>query len=270
MNLRNGPKISVIMPVHNGLPFLKAAVESIINQSFKDFEFIIIDDASTDQSLGYLKSISDKRVKILKNPENVGVAQSLNSALKASEGQYIARMDADDVSLPQRLRNQLKFMVNHPQVDICGSWVNIIDKSGKLIGSKKPVTNYQQIKEALSWSSPVIHPTFFAKRKFYEDIGGYDENFDMAEDYELLVRAKDRFKIANIPEALLNLRIWESRRSGKSMHEIDKKDLSVKLNALQKGYFGPFYLFTIIRKIAMTYLVPWELKFKIANFFNMP
>lgn len=270
MSTTSSPKISVIMPVHNGLPFLKEAVESILNQRFKDFEFIIVEDASTDRSFEYLKSIRDRRVKILKNPKNMGVAKSLNRALKASRGHYIARMDADDINLPQRLQAQLEFMTNHPEVDICGSWVNIIDKNGQLIGNKKPVTGYQQIKKALSWYSPVIHPTFFAKRKFYEDIGGYDQNFDMAEDYELLVRAKDRFEIVNIPKILLNLRIWESRRSGKSMHEIDKKDLNVKLNALKKGYFGPLYVFTIVRKIIMTYLIPWEIKLKVANFFNIP
>lgn len=270
MNTRHNPKISIIMPVNNGLPFLKAAVESILNQSFKDFEFIIVEDSSTDRSLEYLKSIRDKRVKILKNPKNMGVAKSLNRALRAASGQYIARMDADDTSLPQRLQTQLKFMINHPQVDICGSWVNIINKKGQLVGNKKPVTEYNQIKKALSWYSPVIHPTFFAKRKFYEGIKGYDQNFDLAEDYELLVRAKDRFKIANVPEVLLNLRIWGNRRSAKSMHEIDKKDLSVKINALKKGYFGPLYLFTIIRKIIMTYLIPWELKLKIANSLNIP
>lgn len=270
MSTASSPKISVIMPVHNGLPFLKAAVESILNQSFKNFEFIIVEDYSTDNSWDYLKSLRDKRIKVLKNPKNMGVAKSLNRALKSSRGQYIARMDADDISLPQRFQTQLKFMINHPQVDICGSWVNVIDKKGQMVKNKKPETEHEQIKKALSWHSPVIHPTFFAKRKFYESLGGYDENFDMAEDYDLLIRAKDRFKIANIPEVLLNLRIWSNRRSDKSMHEVDKKDLNVKLNALKKGYFGPLYVFTIIRKIFMTYLVPWEIKLYVANFFNIP
>ena len=136
------PEISVIMSVYNGMPYLQEAVKSILNQTYKDFEFIIVDDASTDDSLKYLKGINDKRIKILSNEKNLGLAVSLNKALNAARGEYIARMDADDISKPERLHIQLNFMELNPQIDICGSFVSVIDENGKLVGSiKKPTTD---------------------------------------------------------------------------------------------------------------------------------
>lgn len=258
------------MSVHNGMPFLKEAVESILSQSYKNFEFIIIDDASTDKTWRYLSILGDKRIKLVKNKENLGLAASLNIGLKTANGKYIVRMDADDVSLPKRLQVQLNFLEKHPEIDICGSWVNLINQKGNSVGFKKPVTTDNNIKKALKWYSPIIHPTFFAKKEFFSKLGGYNEKFDMAEDYELLMRTQNKFKMANVSEILLNWRIWNNRRSSKNMHEIDKKDLLVKIEAFKKGYFGPLYLLIIIRKILMTYLVPWKFKVKAAKFFNAP
>src|SRR3990167_10971452 len=104
------PKISVIMSVYNGMPFLKEAVASILKQTYRNFEFIIVDDGSRDKSWEYLKSLKDTRIKLLKNGRNLGLAASLNKALKKAKGDFIARMDADDVSFPQRLETQIKFL----------------------------------------------------------------------------------------------------------------------------------------------------------------
>src|SRR3989338_10709157 len=137
MKFSQTAKISVIMSVYNGMPYLPEAVKSILNQTYKNFEFIIIDDASTDQSTKYLRFLKDKRIKLIKNSKNLGLAASLNKALKFAKGEYIARMDADDISLPKRFEKQVKFFKKHPSVDICGTWVNLIDDVGKIIGEKK-------------------------------------------------------------------------------------------------------------------------------------
>ena len=266
------------MSVHNGIPRLREAVESILNQTFKNFEFIIVDDASTDDSWKYLKSIKDKqslrssqvaglkRIKLIKNKKNLGLAISLNKALKFAKGNYIARMDADDISLPKRFEEQVKFFKKHPSVDICGTWVNLIDDVGKIIGEKKYQIKEKEIKKSLAWYPPIIHPTLMARSQVFNSLKGYDPSFDMAEDYELLLRAKEKFIMANIPQKLLLWRLWNKRRSRRSMHELDKIDLRIKIEALKRGYFGPAYLLIIVKKFLTTYLLPLPLKLAIAKF----
>jgi len=134
------PKVSVIMSTHNGLPYLKMAVQSILEQTYKNLEFIIVEDGSKDLSWKYLKKIRDKRIKLIKNSKKLGLAASLNKAIKTAKGKYIARMDADDISLSKRLETQVVFMQKNPTVDICGTWVKLIDENEKIITSiHKPI-----------------------------------------------------------------------------------------------------------------------------------
>ena len=160
MKVSQNPKISVIMSVYNGMPlgphpamrgrtassaysqkssaYLKQAVESILNQTYKNFEFIIVDDASTDNSWQYLKSLKDKRIKLLKNSKNLGLAKSLNRAIGVASGHYIARMDADDISLPTRFQEQLKFLKRNPNIDLCGTWADLFASVVLLFFHKPP------------------------------------------------------------------------------------------------------------------------------------
>jgi glycosyltransferase involved in cell wall biosynthesis len=203
------------MSVHNGLPYLKEAVESILKQTYKNFEFIIIDDASTDKSWEYLNSLKDKRIKLIRNKKNLGLAASLNVALRLARGDYIARMDADDVSLANRIEIQKKFLMSHPSIDICGTWADLINEDGQVIGEKKYPTKDIDIKNALARFSAIVHPTIMTKVKVYRQLKGYDPKFDLAEDYEFLLRAKDKFKMANISQKLLLWRLWEKRQEKK-------------------------------------------------------
>jgi len=259
------PKVSVIMAVYNGMPYLKEAVKSILDQTFKDFEFIIIDDASTDGTQQYLKILKDRRIKIITNKKNLGLASSLNKALKLSKGEYIARMDADDISLPDRFKTQLEFLESHSAISLCGSWADLIDENGKVIGEKKYPTAGIEVKKALRWYQPIIHPTFMAKSKIYKELGGYDKNFDYAEDYEFLVRAMKKYKFANIPEKLLFWRQADNRRSRKSMRKVDVADFKVKLEILKSNYFGKTYIFYIAKKFITTFLIPTSLKITVSK-----
>lgn len=258
-------KISVIMSVYNGRPYLKEAIRSILTQTYKNFEFIIVDDASTDDSLKYLKSLKDQRIIIIKNKKNLGLAASLNKALQISSGNFIARMDADDISLPERFKSQLDYLSKHKEVDLCGSWVDLIDEKGQKIGEKKYPTNNLDIKKALCWYPPIIHPTLMSKAKVFKVLHGYKKEYDMAEDYELLLRAKNTFTMANVDRKLLLWRLWDKRRSRQEMDKMDKIDLKIKIEALRKGYFGPLYLFVVIKKIIMTYMLPLSLKTQMAK-----
>ena len=285
------PKISVIMSVYNGMPlgpqsaswrtrtassaysqkssaYLKQAVESILYQTYKNFEFIILDDASTDNSWQYLKSLKDKRIKLLKNKKNLGLAKSLNRTIGKASGDYIARMDADDISLPERFEQQLHFMIKNPSIDLCGTWADLINESGQIIGEKKYPTKDKDIKKALNWYSAIIHPTFMARKKVYRKLKGYNPKFDLAEDYEFLLRAKREYKMANIPQKLLLWRLWNKRRSRKEMEKMDRVDLRIKMEAFKRGDFGPLYTVTLIKKLLMTYLLPMPIKLKLAKMFK--
>ena len=256
------------MSVYNGQPYVKEAVKSILNQSYKNFEFIIVNDASTDGTLKYLKSLKDKRIKIINNPKNLGLAASLNKAIRQSKGVYIARMDADDICLPNRLASQLGYLEHNPDVSLCGCWVDLINNNGKVIGEKKYPIGDRQIKKALKWYQPIVHPTFFAKSEFYKQLNGYNENFDYAEDYELLARSIKKYKLANIPEKLLLWRLADDRRSRKSMKKVDVADFKVKLEILKSGYFGKSYPLYIATKFITTFLLPTSLKLFIAKKFK--
>lgn len=205
------PLVTVLMCVYNSETYLREAIESILNQSFKEFEFLIINDASIDRSLEIIKHYDNTRIKIIQNSENIGLTKSLNKGLKAAEGKYIARMDADDISHPQRLERQVKFMEEHPEVGICGTWFQLIGQQERII--KHPV-DHQDILTFMFKNNGIGHPTAFIRKDlFIEQHLFYDENYTAAQDYDLWVRASQKIRLANIPEVLVKYRVHSSQVS---------------------------------------------------------
>ena len=253
------PKISVIMSVYNGMPYLEQAVESIFRQTFEDFEFFIVDDASTDETWRYLKSLRDMRIKLIQNKKNLGLAASLNIALRQAQGDFVARMDADDISLSIRFKEQINFLQKHPTIDICGSFVNVIDETDKIIGQIKKPTSNKEIKKELFWLTPLLHPTWFAKKEVFRKLKGYDEKWDYVEDFEFLIRATD-FKMANIPKYLLLFRSQKERRSQKTIEKIYRNSLKLRLKNYRERKLGIRYLLILARSYISTYLFPTRLK----------
>lgn len=252
-------QISILTSVANGMPYLVQAVESILGQTCKNFEFIIVDDASTDKSWGYLTSLKDKRIKLIRNEKNLGLARSLNIALRQARGDFVVRMDADDISLPQRLQVQLDFLQKHRDVSLCGTWVKIINSQGEPIGAiHKPTTDHE-IKKQLLRITPLIHPTWFGRREIFLQLDGWDEDFDTAEDYQFLLRAKN-YKMANIGKELLLFRRWEKRRSLESIQKMYQKNLTAKWQYFVKSQFDISIFPSIARSLVTTYLFPKKLK----------
>jgi len=193
------------MSVHNGSAYLHDAIESILDQTFDDFEFLIIDDASTDNSIEVIKSFRDQRIKIITNENNIGLTRSLNKGLGSARGKYIARMDADDISLPQRFEKQVQFLDSHPETGICGTWVQTTERSSELIW-KYPIDN-DNIKCSLIFESAFAHPSVMMRRQVLADYNlTYSENFYYAQDYDLWVRCACHTGLANLSEVLLLLR----------------------------------------------------------------
>lgn len=257
------------MSVYNGTPYLPEAVESILNQTYKNFEFIIVDDASIDNSWKYLKGRQDKRIKLIKNTKNLGLAESLNKGLKFATGDYIARMDADDISYSDRFTQQLRFLEKNKSISICGTWVDLINAKGKIIGNKKYPTKNNELEKALRWYQPLVHPTMMARAIFFRKLSGYRPEYDFAEDYDLLSRALGKYKMANVPSALLGWRLARGRRSRRYMTKIDIVDLKVKLNILRGNYYGMSYIYFVIKKVITTFLLPPSVKIWIAKILKL-
>lgn len=264
------PKISVILPVFNGMPYLPSAINSILSQTYKNLEVIVINDGSTDDSLKYLKTLKDKRVKIITDKSNMGLAYSLNIGLKNAKGEYIARMDSDDISHKMRIKKQLVFLIENDQIDLCGSWVVVINEKNQKIGLKKTPLTHQKIVESLDWHSPIIHPTFFAKREFYRSLNGYRQTFDYAEDYDLLIRGEKNNRYANIPEALLFFRMQKSRRSYTAISKMSKADLKVKIENINLYGLTLVRGLALIKQILSTYVVPNIFKQRISELLKTP
>ena len=210
------PKISVIMPVYNAEVYVSQAIESILNQSYKNFEFIIINDASNDKSLDIINSykFKDKRIKIITLDNNQGIAIALNNGIAIAQGEYIVRMDADDISLPYRLDKQLNFMESNRTCGVSGSWLETIDRKGNSLDVWKGSLTHENIKSELLFNSALYHPTIIFRREIFSSIKQiYNPDFVPAEDYELWSRLSSITKLANIPEILIRYRVHDKNIS---------------------------------------------------------
>ena len=199
------PLISVILPAYNAEKFIKDAIQSILDQTFEDFELIIINDCSTDNTLQIIKKFQDPRIKIIDNKTNLKIVRSLNSGMEIATGKFVARMDADDISLPTRFRKQIEYFNQHPEVDICGSWVRLFDGADTTF---KPYESHDDIKASLLFVNNIIHPSvMFRKASLVKNNLSYDQSFINAEDYGLWVAAMDKLRFANVQEVLLKYRL---------------------------------------------------------------
>ena len=217
--------VSVLLPMFNASSFIEEAVYSILEQTFTFFELIIIDDCSTDNSLQIVENIKDSRIILIKKKQNTGYTDSLNWALKLSRGKYVARMDADDISLPNRFKTQVTFLNENPEVILCGSWFEIIGSSEVI----KHPTYHGEISIALLDYCAIGHPTvMFRRDEFIKHGLWYDIEMEPAEDHNLWVKAIRIGKLQNIPKVLLRYRLHQSQISIKQKVKQDEYSCTAK------------------------------------------
>ncbi len=205
--MRNSPTISVVMSVYNGEVYLAEAIESILVQTYRDFEFIIIDDGSTDNSSNIIRSYDDPRIRFFQQ-KNAGLAASLNKGITLARGKYIARMDADDVSLPDRLKKQLKWL-KMSSADVCGGWIKLF--GGGTWRTRRYFESDDAIKLQLCFRTSFAHPTILMKTDLARKIP-YDEKVRRGQDYDLWVRfALAGAQMTNIQEKVLNYRVHKQQ-----------------------------------------------------------
>jgi len=201
--------VTVVMAVHNDAATVRAAIESIFHQTHRDWELVIVDDASTGMTSEILATFAnrDRRVTVVRNPVNRGLAASLNSGWRQARGELIARMDADDTSLPDRLARQVEFMDLHAEVAVLGTAAELVDEKEKSLGIASRPERHEALAERIYKESPFIHPSVIIRRSFLEALGGYDERLRRGQDYDLWLRGYRGFRFHNLPDALLRYRV---------------------------------------------------------------
>lgn len=214
------PRVSVLLSVYNGELFLREAIESILNQAFTDFEFIIIDDSSSDNSREIIESYKDERIVLLVNVSNQGLASSLNTGIIKAQGEYIARMDADDISLRERLEKQVAFMDKHREIGLCGSWI-------KYFGEENLVLEFPPddatIRCKLLFENNIAHPSVMLRKDLLLKHNlSYNPAYTNAQDYELWRRCSHYLSLANLSEVLLLYRL-HSEQAGKTNFAVQQK-----------------------------------------------
>ncbi|MBA4321165.1 MAG: glycosyl transferase, partial [Flavobacterium sp.] len=226
----NEPKISVLMPAYNAEKYIAEAIESILNQTFKDFEFIIVDDCSTDKTWEIIQEYTkkDERIVALKNEKNLGIAGNRNKLIGMAKGKYIVWQDADDISFPERLNHQHCFMEENREVGICGGWLEFFDDSGKT-SVRKYKTDDANIRKTIFRFSPVAQPGAIIRKKVIDEVGQYDLNYPPAEDLDMSFRIGKEYKFANLQEAVIKYRENKAGATFSKLKFIELKTISIRL-----------------------------------------
>jgi glycosyltransferase involved in cell wall biosynthesis len=197
------PAITVLMPVFNAEKYLGEAINSILSQTFQDFEFLIIDDGSTDQSVSIIRSYTDPRIKVHLNVENRGITETLNRGLHIASCELVARMDSDDISHPDRLKKQYDYMMKDPDCALLSTWCNVVSEDKKFVRLERYRSNFYYYN--LTFECWMYHPTIMFRKSAVQKVGSYSMPY--SEDYDLFWKISRRFKIWNLTEPLLDYRL---------------------------------------------------------------
>lgn len=226
------PKISVVMPVYNAEKYLRQSVLSVLEQTEKDFEFIIINDGSKDSSLSILQEFknNDSRI-ILVSRENKGVVASLNEAVELASSEYVARMDADDISFPTRLEEQFAYM-KECNLALCGTWARAINNNGTEIKVFDYPPREEDIRSYTLRHNPFIHPTVMFRKDIFIKVGAYKPFFKHIEDYELWTRIVFSYRASNLQKVLLEYRVHDDQITKKFHTRMVIQGLLVRALAL--------------------------------------
>ena len=204
---RQTPTVTVLMAVFNGIDFLREAIDSILSQTYRDFEFIVYDDASTDGSREFLESVEDPRLILRANFKNCGLSANLADGIARSQAKYIARMDADDIALPQRLERQVQFLETNPEIGVLGTAVRFFKDDAESSFIATQPARHEDIAIELFFRFTMMHPTIMLRRHILIDAGAnYDPEFRYSQDFDLWSRLVSCTRFGNLSEPLLNMR----------------------------------------------------------------
>ncbi len=233
------PAVSVLMSVHNGAPLVDEAVASVLNQSDPDLELIVVDDGSTDDTPARLAAVHDPRLRLYRQPR-AGLTRALNRALGLTRAGLVARLDADDVALPERLARQRAFLAAHPEVGLLGTAAReegVAGAPGRLV---RPPVDDVALRRALIRANPFVHSSVMARRELLERAGGYDETLDVAQDYDLWMRLARLTRLATLDEVLVVRRLGPRRVSVEREEDRLRTEARVRWRAVRSGAYPPW------------------------------
>ncbi len=228
-----GAPVTILMSVRNGEPYVEEAVRSLLIQTYGDFTFLILDNASTDRTRAVIRGFRDSRIQLVELERDLGQTGALNHGLALSDTPYIARMDADDIALPSRLERQMQFLIGHPEVALLGTWFEGIDPEGRVIGRHSPPAEHTEILKAMLFENPFAHASTVFNRQVALAFGGYDPSFRCAQDYALWWRIALAHRVANLPEFLVQVRSHGGQASHTFKREVPGELLRIVRSALR-------------------------------------
>lgn len=268
------PQLSVVLPCYNAAAFLQQAIDSVLKQTFRDFELIIVDDGSTDDSAKIIAKQNDSRIQIIRNEKNQGLIRTLNAGIASAKGKYIARMDADDVSRPERFEKQIAFLERNPATGVCGAWMHMIHNNTVY---KHRYLASDTIKSALVFNNPIVHPSVMMRKTIFENTAHvYSTDYPHGEDYALWISLLGKTGFAVLDEPLIEYRAHAEqvsrkfnstqRDSVKKAQEIIFDLLGVKASEEEKEIHFSLFLEDYKKtKAYYTAVEKWLLKLVAAN-----
>ncbi len=228
------PAVSVLMAVKDGAPWVREAVQSVLSQTEPDLELIVIDDGSTDATPALLDAVRDPRLRVHRQ-ESRGLTAALNRALGLARAPLVARLDADDVALPERLARQRAHLDAHPEVGLLGTAAREVDEAGREVRLVRPPTDDGAIRRALIRANPFVHSSVMLRRALCEAVGGYDERLPVAQDYDLWMRLGRATGLGNLPDVLVVRRLVPGRVSVEREAERLRTEALVRWAAIRRG-----------------------------------
>lgn len=255
MSASQRASVSVLMSVHNGVPWVRDAVASVLAQTARDIELIVVDDGSTDSTPAVLAAIRDPRLRVYREP-HAGLTRSLNRALRLATAPLVARLDADDFALPERLERQRAFLEAHPEVGVLGTGAREVDAAGREVGRVRPPEDDATIRRVLIRANPFVHSSVVMRRNALERVGGYDESLPVAQDYDLWMRMSRVTRLANLPEPLVVRRLLPERVSSVRDEDRLRAEMRVRWRAVRSGMYPWWCLVFAVRPVLALALPP--------------
>jgi glycosyltransferase involved in cell wall biosynthesis len=262
------PAVTVLMPAFNADRYISAAIESILDQTFKDLEFIICDDCSTDTTWQIIQDYAKKEKRIIpvKNDKNLGIAGNRNKLLSMAQGDYIVWQDADDISVPNRVELQYHFMEQRPEIGISGGWLQFFNEKGDS-GIRKYAEDDKSIRSKIFRYSPVAQPAAIVRKKCLDEAGWYDLKYPLSEDLEMSFRIGKNYQFANISKVLIRYRENITSATFTNLKKMELNALEIRLKYASSGNYSMTFtdkIYNWLQYISI-YIIPPKLKIRLFN-----
>lgn len=261
-------KISVLMPTYNAEKYVNEAIESILSQTFTDLELIIIDDCSTDKTWEIIQKYKekDKRIIAIKNEKNLGIAGNRNKLKKLAKGIYVVWQDADDISMPDRLKHQYEFMEMNQAVGICGGWLDFFNDKGQS-SVRKYKGKDEDLRKNIFRFSPVAQPGAIIRKSVLDKMGDYDLNYPLAEDLDMSFRIGRKYKFANVQEVVIKYRENDNSATFTRLKTAELKTISIRLKYAGDKFYkmsAGDHFYSIVQYISV-FIMPTKFKIFLFN-----